>query len=383
MNYIDSAIKKSKAYYCLDCGKCTANCPIAQYDEKFSPRKIIDQVILYDPEKVIGNGTIYKCLTCQMCSERCPSDVSFSQFIIDIRKEAFKTGNLPQCSHGGMLHTIMQMMANPNLKQKRMEWIPKKLKTSTKSDVLYFVGCLPYYDNIFGKDFDLTSTNIARSTLTILNHLGIEPVILNDERCCGIDLLTMGDHDNFVKLAEINIKLLRDSGAKTVVTACAECFNTLKYLYPEVSKDFKMEVKHISQFMSDKLESFKFKKQSNVKVTYQDPCKLGRHSGVYDDPRTLLNAIPGIELVEMKKTRNNAQCCGTSSWINCDTVSKKLQVNRLTQAVDSGGEILVTACPKCQIHFNCAMNDESLDKSSKIDTKDLTVLFASSLSSRA
>jgi len=381
MNYIDTAIKKSKAYYCLDCGKCTANCPIAHYDETFSPRKIIDQVILQNPAQILQNGTIYQCLTCQMCSERCPSGVTFSNFIIDIRKEAFKTGNLPQCSHGGMLHTIMQMMTRPHLKQNRTGWIPKKAKTAEKGDILYFVGCLPYYNNIFSKDFGIKPTDIAVSTLKILNHLGIEPVIMKNERCCGTDLLSMGDMENFTKLAEINIKMIKDTGVKKIVTACAECYHTLKEIYPEISRDFNLEVLHISQFISENLSSFQLKKKKNLKVTYQDPCKLGRYNGVYDDPRKIISSIPGVELVEMKKSRSSAQCCGTSSWISCDTVSKKLQVNRLTQAVSSGGKLLVTACPKCQIHFNCAMSEETLDESARIDIKDLTVLFASALSS--
>ncbi len=383
MNYIDVAIKNSKAYFCLDCGKCTANCPISQYNEEFSPRKIINQAVLYNQNQVINNELIWSCLTCQMCSERCPSDVSFSQFIIDVRKEALNKGKLPQCSHGGVIQTVMKMMANPNLKQKRTEWIPKKLKTSKKGDVLYFVGCLPYYDNIFSKDIDVKPLEIGKSTIEILNYLGIEPVILEDERCCGADLLTIGDKENFEKLAKINISLIKESGASTIVTACAECYNILKNIYPSLSKEFKVKVWHISQFINEKLDSFKFKSPSDKKVTYQDPCRLGRYNGVYDEPRNVLTAIPDVELVEMVKNRNNALCCGTNSWINCDANSKQIQVRRLKQAVNTDGSVLITACPKCEIHFKCAMNDENLDKNSRINIKDLTVFFASSLKSGA
>ena len=383
MSYFDSAVKKSKAYYCLDCGKCTASCPISQFDENFSPRRIIDQVILQDPHKITENGSIWKCLTCQMCNERCPSDVLFAQFITDIRKEAFKEGHLPQCSHGGILHTVMQMMARPNLKQNRTGWITKKLKTAEESDYLYFVGCLPYYNDIFNVDIEVKPLEIAQSTVKILNHLGIEPIVLDNERCCGIDLLSMGNEESFKELAQLNIDMIMESGATKVVTACAECYHTLKNIYPTISPKFKPEILHISQVINNRLGDFSFKKKQDTKITYQDPCKLGRFSRVYDEPRNALTAIPGVELKEMVKSRHNAMCCGTSSWINCDTVSKRLQVQRLTQAVNSGGEILITSCPKCHIHFNCALHGENIDKGAKINVQDLTVFVASSLSSGA
>jgi len=114
-------------------------------------------------------------------------------------------------------------------------------------------------------------------------------------------------------------------------------------------------------------------------VTYQDPCRLGRLSGIYEEPRQVMNAVPGLELAEMGKNRKSAICCGTSGWMNCGTCSKQIQVNRLTEAKKTGADMLVTACPKCQIHFACALKDEDVPAEARIPMKDLAVLVAEQL----
>jgi Fe-S oxidoreductase len=308
------------------------------------------------------------------CQEKCPSDIDYIHFTQMIRSDATTKGQEATCSHGGALQSLMKIMTASDLKQNRLGWIKPDLKTSEKSEYLYFVGCLPYFD-VFFTDIKANSLESARSTLKILNFLGIEPQILPNERCCGHDLLWMGDVENFKRLAEHNIKLIKQSGAKKIVTSCPEGLTTLKLDYPEMFGAQDYQVLHISEVIAEALSKNETKlKKLEKKVTYQDPCRLGRFAGIFDAPREVIKAS-GAELIEMPKNRKNAICCGTSSWVNCDVHSKMIQTNRLKQAKDTGAEVLVTACPKCNIHFSCTQNAEGYSEEDKIEIVDLTALF--------
>jgi len=234
------------------------------------------------------------------------------------------------------------MMVNPALRPRRLSWLPGDAKVAERGDILFFVGCLPLYDALF-EELGLGLTGIATSAIRILNALGVVPVILSEERCCGHDLLWTGDIEGFKRLAELNVEAIRATGAKKIITACPECYRTLKLDYPDVLGDLGFEVLHISEFLYRTLEEgkLKFERELKRKVTYHDSCRLGRHMGVYEPPRELLKAIPGLELVEMERNRENAACCGVSSWLLCGEISKKLQLERLKEAVATGAEQLV------------------------------------------
>jgi heterodisulfide reductase subunit D len=421
MEAIKQIIKNTKAYYCLECGKCTAVCPISRRDYAYSPRFTVERAIWDEGEELLTDALLWSCLTCQQCSTRCPSDVHYVEFIRDLRALARGAGEEGLCTHGEAIQTWMRMMTSPELKQNRLEWLDEGLRTSADSDTVYFVGCLPYYDVLFNK-IGAQGVEIAQSTVRVLNHLGIEPIILEDERCCGHDLLWEGDVANFRKLAELNIAMLRKTGAKRIVTACPECARTLKVDYPATVGDLGMEVVHISQLLADrKLEirnwkldevsSLESRTRSGVgrlevgtslpelggiegghetsppelggiegglKVTYHDPCRLGRFMGVYDAPRQVIEAL-GLELVEMEHSGKNALCCGTSCWTNCGAINKQIQVDRLREAQATGAELLVTACPKCQIHFKCALDDAKVGEEIGIEIRDLVALVDEAL----
>ena len=379
MDAIDKAIKRTKVYYCLDCGKCTSNCPIALRNPDYSPRRIVSSAI-HDPhEYLLKDNLLWECLTCKMCNERCPSDVYYSEFIRDVRIEAGKIGREGECSHGGAIQSLMRIMTQPNLKQNRLAWISEDLKVAKEGEYLYFVGCLPYFDAFF-TDLDLNTISIAKSAVKILNYLGIEPVIMENERCCGHDLLWTGDVENFIRLARFNLSEIKKTGCKKLIVSCPEGYTTLKFDYPKYVGDLGMDVIHISEFLAENLTNDKLKfKKSKKQVTYQDPCRLGRYSGIYEQPRDIIKAIDGLKLNEMEKNRKNAVCCGTSAWINCNSVSKQIQIDRLIEAKSTGADFLITACPKCQIHFKCAMNDKNISKDTKIKIMDFTALVANSL----
>jgi heterodisulfide reductase subunit D len=367
MQAIIEELKKSRATFCLECGKCTAVCPISYSNNSYSPRRMVAEGLFYGFDQLVNNRLLWSCLTCQLCSERCPVDVRYSEYMRDIRATAYRLGKSGDRSHGGVLHYIMEMATSPKLKQNRTGWIEsagqdeKKLKVKKKGDVLYFVGCLPYYQDFFAKDLDFSPISIAQDTVRILNYIGIEPVVMDNERCCGHDLYWLGQLGQFDELSSLNLKEIEKTGAKTVVTACPECALTLKKLYPERSGGVPFEVKHISEVVADNIDRFQFDRVE-MELTFQDPCRLGRYMGVYNQPRETISAIPGIQFREMPHNKNNAICCGTTNWMNCDATSKQIQHRRLSEAKSTGAGTLVTACPKCQIHFRCSECGEDSQK---------------------
>lgn len=377
MQQILEKLKKDRAFLCLECGKCTAVCPISHYNNSYSPRRLLAEGLFYDGTDLLADKLLWSCLTCQLCSQRCPVDVKYSDYMRDMRAEAARQGRWGNPSHAGALHYIMEMTASPKLKPNRTGWIDKKLRTKKTGDVLYFVGCLPFYQDFFAKDFNFEPISIARDTVRILNHIGIEPVVMDDERCCGHDLYWLGQLDQFDELAKLNMKAIEDAGAKTVITACPECASSLKQLYPERLGSLGIKVMHIAEMVAENAAKFKFNGFAK-EVAFHDPCRLGRYLGVYEQPRQSLEAIPGVQLREMPHNRRGAICCGTTNWMNCDAVSKQIQVSRLKEAKGTGAELLVTACPKCQIHFRCAGCGEQTEKVD-IEIADFVNVIASAL----
>ena len=379
MTKISRIITDTSAYSCLDCGKCTVTCPISHYDPDYSPRKLVHRALSGDGTELLKNEQLWSCITCSMCEERCQSGVRYTDLIRSLRIEAHDSGETGECTHGGALQSLMHTMTAKNLSQNRLGWVDKNLKTATEGETLYFVGCQPYFDVLFS-DIGVKTTGTARGAVKLLNHLDITPALLPNERCCGHDSLWAGDIENFIKLAEHNVKEINKAKARRVVTTCAEGYLTLKVEYPRYLGALDFEVVHISQLLAEAIANGRLKfHRLAKKVTYQDPCRLGRLSGVYDEPRAVIAAIPGIELVEMPRNRTSALCCGTQAWINCGTVNKQIQAERLREASATGAETLITACPKCHIHLKCAMHDQNLGEELKIEIEDITSLAARAL----
>ncbi|MFQ6127673.1 MAG: (Fe-S)-binding protein [Thermoplasmata archaeon] len=366
---IEEAIRETNVRMCYSCGKCTLACPLTHDGHIYSPRRIVERILAYGKER-IDPHQMWECLTCNACSQFCPSDVRYPVFVREIRRNLVNDGSHGECAHAGILHSIMRLMASGRLKQKRMEWLDDSLKTNARSEVLLFVGCAPYYDSYFGDSGN--HIEIARSAIKLLNHIGIKPRLLKNEVCCGHDMLWSGEIETFEKLAELNTKMIDRSKVKQVVLTCPECYNTFKENYKDLRED--IELHHLSDILNERLEDLQFR-ENGKKVTFQDSCRLGRFQGIYEPPRELLRSIPGLELVEMEDSKRKSICCGTSCWMNCDQNSKRIQVDRLDEASNIA-DMVVTACPKCLIHFRCAMDEQTkLD----VEVKDLFVALAESL----
>jgi len=363
---------------CMECSSCTGTCPVSRENPLFSPKQIINRTAMGLEADILQSRETWACLGCAQCNTRCPALIDISEFNRSFRYRAREAGNPPMESHHGLHQTIARLQRHP-LSQKRTAWAEKAWNFKAAGDYFYFVGCLPYFDITF-RYLNISPLDSARSALTLLNRLGIEPVISNDERCCGHDALWCGEEDTFFELALWNLEVIKASGAKTVLFSCPEGYSTFKYYYPKYFGELPFEVIHLSEFLALEIpkSGLKLKPFSDSAVTYQDPCRLGRWAGIYEPPRQLLRLIPGLELIEMERTRENALCCGTSAWMECSSCSKAIQTERLMEAQQTGAKELITACPKCRIHLTCAKLGENI----AIGVKDIYSYLAEHLENK-
>jgi len=374
---IDRETRDIRVRLCLDCGKCTVVCPVAQCDPDFNPRLIVQRRLGGNSNRP-QDETIWSCISCYMCVERCNYRVGFPEFINALRWEARAQGYQMQCSHGGALQALMHMMAQENLRQDRLGWLPPDIELSNECDTMFFVGCAPYFDVIF-TDLGLNALEGTKGALKLLNRAQVPFKLLDNERCCGHDLLLQGDRAGFIALGRANMEEFARHGIKKIITGCPECYYTLKVDYPNILGENGIEVLHLTQVIAPLLQSGELNLGSLEKrATYHDSCMLGRCSGLFDEPRTVLKAVAGLELVEMEQNRERALCCGASPWAHCGAVNRQIQEWRLAQAEATGADILVTACPKCQIHLRCAQKIGG-EKTPQVDIQDLAALLALSL----
>jgi heterodisulfide reductase subunit D len=374
-------IQRTRAYLCLDCGKCTGSCPLARVDLDYSPRRIVERVVFGEAETVMVDPHLWSCMTCGLCSARCPSDVDFTRFIVEMRAEAFRAGERGIYAHNGILQEVMRIQTM-NVHQDRTGWLSGKaqdtasagefpdMQVSDESEFFYFAGCLPFFDIIFA-DLEVKALDIARNAVRLLNQVGINPVVSNEERCCGADLLLAGDVDSFQRLAELNTEIIKASSAKKVVFTCAECYNAFKTDYPDHVGPLPFELMHLTELLADKAQAGELAFEPLPgRVTYHDPCRMGRYLQVYEPPRTVLGSVPELELVEMEDNRERAMCCGSTAWVNCSGCSKLIQQEKLRQARETGARVMLTTCPKCQIHLSCAARDQGATQA--IEVEDVT-----------
>ncbi len=363
-------VRDTGVHQCIECGKCTGGCPMARFTPHVSPRLAMKNILVnyfshQQPKKLLSMEEVWYCLTCETCFYHCPSGVDFARFIVWLRSQARKIGKPGLPTHGGIMHALMEFQTL-GLKQNRLGWLEGAGEVTQDSDTVYYVGCLMHMEPVFS-ELGARPLEIARSTLKILNKLGIKPVVLAGEVCCGHDLYWTGDVHTFKKLGALNLKNLRKSGAKRVIFSCPECFYTYKMLYPRFFEDPKVEMVHLMQLLDDKLRKGELKlERLDGKFTFQDPCRLGRFLEIYDEPRRVMRSIKGFELSCMEEIRKESVCCGSTHWLGCSSYTKQLQKYRLDQATATGASTLITACPKCQIHLKCAAKDLNV----QIEIKD-------------
>lgn len=368
-------------YACQDCGKCTSSCPLSLVGKTFSPRALAAVIIGGRTEaKAVAEGA-WACLTCGLCTDRCPSAVDFSAFIRDIRKLRTEAGEDAREAHDGFFQSLMRTMTISALRGRHWDWLPDNLQLDPNSKMLFFGGCAPYFDTFFRHHLKVETRNILVDALRLLNFFDFEPALLEDERCCGHDLLWSGDEANFRRLARLNLEAIHDSGVEEVITACPECYRTLAHDYPAHGLELRVKVTHLFELLEREIDkgAVAFAPLRH-QATYQDPCRLSRLNGDLLDgtnlPRSLIGRLKLIGFDEMADFGGSALCCGNCAWTACDGFNKALQVKRLRQARATGSDLLLTACPKCQVHLSCAMQDPFQGDEIDMEMMDLTSAIA-------
>ncbi|MHA1380886.1 MAG: (Fe-S)-binding protein [Candidatus Helarchaeota archaeon] len=348
--------------YCFQCGTCSGICTLSYVKPSYSPRGIIYKYLV-NREKELKDLNIHEfldCLTCNACYAKCPQEVDMAEFMREIRTELFKQGICVEESHEGITSTIARLQTNESIKPKfPNSFLPTDVKIVEKGEIVYFPGCLALFDKIF-EGYETNFKGIAQDSVRILSKIYQDPIaVLPDLKCCGHDNFWKGDFDTFEKLAKYNIEKLKESGANLVIFSCAEGYRTFKKDYPRFFGELPFEVKHISEVIKEKIDDNVIQFSEDVKktITYHDPCRLGRFSEIYEEPRDIINyAKEKVKFKEMERNREKAQCCGVPLFANCNDYTKALRLDRLKEA-EKTAEMLVTTCPKCQLHFNCLLRE--------------------------
>jgi len=364
-------IKRTKAYLCLECGICTGSCPVSRLHPEYSPRLTVERSLLFGETETVCDPELWSCLTCGTCDERCPSQVDFTGFMRALRGRARELGEEGTCTHADTLVALMELMAMPDF-NRSPAWLGKGARVKKRGKTYYFAGCLPFLEVVF-RDIGFEGKTIARSAVKLLNRLGIEPAVSPHEVCCGHDAYWTGKPQITEHFAAHNVEAIRKTGAREVIFSCPECYYMFKHVYPELIGDLGFEPVFLMNLLVEHAEDLGLK-PAEVKVTYHDPCRLARMDDIIDEPRFLLRAVPELELVEMERRGKDALCCGSSNFVSCSRVNKRIQVDRLEEAIGTGAQVLITSCPKCNIHLRCAQRDQ--DTSGEIEIKDMITLLA-------
>ncbi|PYX74318.1 MAG: electron transfer flavoprotein, partial [Acidobacteria bacterium] len=379
-------------YSCADCGRCADNCPAHAAGRPLAPRflttKARDYAFQHYPvlgkanngKPLIGNiyseDEIWSCTTCGACEEECPLLVEYIDKIVDLRRGMIDDGNVPQSLQKPL--KALDNRGNPygKMEKKKADWTKveefqrtckvKTLGGNSRADTLYFVDSITSYDD--------RMQSIGRSTSRILSHIGEDFGILGAaEKDSGHDVRRFGEEMLFMALRDHNTDAIKASGVQRIVTADPHAYNALKHDYKDVPP-----VEHISQVIAREVRAgnIRFNRVENEDrvYAYHDPCYLGRHNQIYDEPRAVLDAIPGLKRVEMKRSRDRSFCCGGGGLMLFyePKEEQRMSVLRVRMAADEGANVIVTACPFCMANIEDAIKVAGLE--GKMSAVDLTEL---------
>jgi len=379
-------------YSCADCGRCADNCPANTVGRPLAPRflttKARDYVFQHYPvlgkannsNPLIGNiyseDEIWSCTTCGACEEECPLLIEYIDKIVDLRRGMIDDGNVPQSLQKPL--KALESRGNPygKIEKKRGDWAKtpefvqdgkvKVLEGKNGANTLYFVDSITSYDD--------RMQSIGRATARILSHLGKNFGILGAaERDSGHEVRRFGEEMLFTALRDHNTEAIKASGVQRIVTADPHAFNALKHDYKDVPP-----VEHISQVLAREVRAgnvrFNDVENKDSVYAYHDPCYLGRHNQVYDDPRDVLDSIPGLNRVEMKRSRDRSFCCGGGGLMLFyePKEEQRMGVVRVRMAAEAGANVIVTACPFCMVNIEDAIKVAGME--GKMSVIDLTEL---------
>ncbi len=378
---------KDVIYQCGKCGTCRTVfqdvnwarvCPSGEFG-KFEPyylggKNLLTWAITSNKIKWTDNlaKIFYHCSLCLACTQQCqiPEIHAYAgEWLMAMREEAVKLGYGPMPEHIKYTNLIFDQ-GNPygEKRDERLDWLPNDIVPSKSAKMAYFIGCTSSY----------REQNIAISTISLLNSLNDEFQILKNESCCGSPVYMTGQVDKAKEIAEMNMKKFENAGTEKILTSCAGCYRMLKDIYPKkFDLNHDIEVVHLPEFLLEKLKNgeLKLTKNLNIKLTYHDPCHIGRHMGLYKPPRELIQNLPGVELVEMPRNRHNAWCCGSGGGVRSTfkNMSAFAANERIEEAKITSAEAIVSCCPFCLNQFKTNI------KADEIKALDISELIKKAL----
>jgi Fe-S oxidoreductase/nitrate reductase gamma subunit len=366
---------------CVSCGRCEENCPATIAEKPLSPRKVVQsiqelmQVSLPPLEQHISNDEIWSCTTCMACVEHCPVFVEPLDKIMDMRRyRVMAEAALPSEAKATIRNLLLYKDVYGRGIARRTDWAFNRgvPLLSEESEILLWVGC----SGAFHPRYQET----ARAMIKILKAGGIRFGILGKkELCCGDPARRLGEESLFAETAVENIRRIKAHSFETIVVLCPHCFNTLKNEYPSLGGSF--QVVHATEYVADliRLDKISLKYSLPAKMAIHDPCYLGRGNGVYKPLREIGKVIPGVTTLELPRNRERSFCCGGGGgrmWLH-EKSGKRMNLIRAEEVVQSGAEVLGTACPYCLTMLEDGIKNLEADKSPKV--MDLLELVASSI----
>ncbi|MHC1587531.1 MAG: (Fe-S)-binding protein, partial [Candidatus Syntropharchaeia archaeon] len=358
------------------CGKCTGGCAVS-LKSQLNPRRLVREAILKETELIFEKEYLWDCTLCGTCTLRCPREIKPSEVIIGMRGVLIEEGrNIPKT----IMEALESVFKNGNpwgrARMKRTEWSEdldvkiKSLPDGDEAEILYYVGCTPAYDPRIQE--------IARGMVKCFNVAGVDFGILGtEENCCGNEVRRMGEEGLFEMLVEDNLEIFGNYNVKKMVTTSPHCFNTFKNEY-----DADFEVQHYTQFLSKLIEEEKltFSKEIEKTITYQDPCFLGKQNEIFDEPRKIIEAIPGVKFIDFDRSRKRSLCCeggGGRMWVEATGEGERNAEIRVRDAVEMGAEIIATACPFCLLTLEDAVKTTGYED--KIQVRDIIELVSEAI----
>jgi heterodisulfide reductase subunit D len=396
---------------CYHCHKCTAGCPTA-YAMEYGPDRILRLIQFGQMERVLASRDPWLCLECEMCGAHCPNEIDIGEVMIALKETAgergYRTENCKElrellaeyllvrpetaiderlCEGIERLNRLSQTIktdhnitgednANRLIWSQNLEHIPQGLEGKRGAKVVYFVGCVASF---FPRTYRVPQTFVSILEAGDINFTTLG----GQEWCCGYPLLAMGRLDEARTLIEHNVAQTKALGASRVTFACPSCYHMWKFIYPDVlGEEIGLEVVHATELLDEMIAGKDVALgELELRVTYHDPCDLGRKSGVFDAPRRVLQSIPGLTLVEMGSYGQISECCGGGGNLESfdpDIVSE-VSLRRVDRACEVGAEVIVSACQQCERTLTRAVRHHELARSTRMRVVDVTELVSQSL----
>ncbi len=380
--------KENDLYACSRCGTCLAYCPIYKQtlDESLSPRGKMSLLEAISKDRIEYTDKIseklYTCTACNLCDSECPSGVRINEMINTAKSDLIDAHKYPEVLDilKARIKNAYNVTFDSNIG--RLDWAKQLNDGDTrkyikeKAEVVYFVGCV--------SSFSPRSFSIPRSIVQDFESAGIDFTLLGEEEwCCGFPLLNSGIKDVTADMAKHNIEAVKSKNAKLLVLSCPSCYHTWKHEYPAYyNGKIDFEILHISQYLLRLIQDKKIKLNPlSGKVTYHDPCDLGRNSGIYEEPRDVIKSIPGVEYVDLAANRKLANCCGGGGNLESlnQVLASKIALSKADEIIETGADIVISSCQQCSRTIDTSLKKKKKEVNVKIKVIDLPELVLKSI----